>query len=134
MPFILEDVIKQRKKKICLYMKLIKILLNKNNSRIIWHNKLNTIIIIWINIDICTIYNKSNFKIKWNIKTYLLFNWKAYLVANICSLASLMWTISKDPGCLSRLVTIPTRPKLRPPVIMHKFPIIQNINSVLNNT
>lgn len=36
--------------------------------------------------------------------------------------ASLIWTISKDPGWRSRLTTVPTRPKLRPPVIMHRFP------------
>lgn len=43
-------------------------------------------------------------------------------VANVWPLASLMWTISKEPGCFSRLITVPTRPKLRPPVIMHKLP------------
>ena len=45
-------------------------------------------------------------------------------MANVCPSESLTCTISKDPGCLSLWVTVPTRPKLRPPVIIHKFPAI----------
>ncbi|KAG1681491.1 hypothetical protein GQR58_011757 [Nymphon striatum] len=52
-------------------------------------------------------------------------------VANMCPSASLMCTMSNEPGCLSLLVMMPTRPKLCPPVIMHcfhlnKFSVVKN--------
>merc|ERR1740123_1716191 len=44
------------------------------------------------------------------------------LVAKTWPLASLTWTMSKEPGCLSRDMMVPTLPVLRPPVIMHRLP------------
>lgn len=46
-----------------------------------------------------------------------------HLVAKVCPAASLIWTMSKEPGCLSLLVITPTRPKLRPPVSIQRFPV-----------
>ena len=47
---------------------------------------------------------------------------ETYRVAKVCPTLSRTWTMSKDPGWRSRWVTTPTRPKLRPPVIMHMLP------------
>lgn len=54
-------------------------------------------------------------------------------MANVCPWESLMWTMSKDPGCRSLLTTVPTRPKLRPPVIMHRLPtVVERIGKNVN--
>ena len=55
----------------------------------------------------------------------------SYRVAKVWPRASLTWTMSNDPGCLSRWVPRPTRPKLRPPVIMHTFPAKYNRQKVV---
>lgn len=55
--------------------------------------------------------------LEWEVATKI-----NYLVANTWPTESLMCTMSKDPACRSRETIVPTRPKLRPPVIMHKFP------------
>lgn len=52
--------------------------------------------------------------------------WASYRVAYVCPTESLMCTMSKDPGCLSRCWITPTRPKLCPPVTIHKFPANNN--------
>lgn len=44
------------------------------------------------------------------------------LVAKLLPVLSLTCTTSKEPGCLSRLVMTPIRPKLAPPVTMHRLP------------
>ena len=44
---------------------------------------------------------------------------------------TLTWTMSKDPGCLSLLMMVPTRPVLRPPVTMHKLPASNLIESMI---
>ena len=54
-------------------------------------------------------------KISLNIKV-------TYLVAKVCPTASRMCTMSNDPGWRSLWVTVPTRPKLWPPVIMQRLP------------
>lgn len=43
------------------------------------------------------------------------------LVAKLFPVLSLTWTTSKEPGWRSLLVITPIRPKLAPPVTMHKF-------------
>lgn len=44
------------------------------------------------------------------------------LVAKLLPVLSFTCTTSKEPGCLSRLVMTPIRPKLAPPVTMHMLP------------
>lgn len=44
------------------------------------------------------------------------------LVAKLLPVLSFTCTTSKEPGCLSRLVMTPIRPKLAPPVTMHRLP------------
>ena len=44
------------------------------------------------------------------------------LVAKVWPLASLTWTMSKDPGCLSLDMMVPTLPVFLPPVTMHRLP------------
>lgn len=52
-------------------------------------------------------------------------------VANVFPAASLIWTMSCDPGCLSLVSITPTRPKLRPPVTMATFPVSNFVCSVI---
>ena len=44
---------------------------------------------------------------------------------------TLTCTISKEPGCLSLCMMVPTRPVLRPPVTMHKFPASNLMESMI---
>lgn len=44
------------------------------------------------------------------------------LVAKVAPLASLMWTMSKLPGCFSTCWIIPTLPMLLPPVMITEAP------------
>jgi len=44
------------------------------------------------------------------------------LVAKVLPLASLMWTISNDPKCLSLAVNYPTLPLLLPDVTNTNYP------------
>lgn len=50
------------------------------------------------------------------------------LVANKFPSASLMWAISKLPGCFSTLYRIPTLPMLLPPVTLTEAPFSNLIN------
>ena len=52
-------------------------------------------------------------------------------VAKVCPVLSLTWTISKDPGWWSRCMTVPTRPKLWPPVIMQTCPGSKQMNCLI---
>lgn len=82
------------------------------------------VIILNIHLWVNTLTNYC-FSLFWDKITvmYEMYKYKSsYLVAKVCPWESLMCTMSKDPGWRSLLTTVPTRPKLRPPVIMHRFP------------
>lgn len=66
----------------------------------------------------------SSTLVKYNICN--LYKSAKYLVAKLCPWESFTWTISNDPGCLSRDVMVPTLPKLCPPVTMTRLPIANN--------
>ena len=54
-----------------------------------------------------------------------------WLMIKINQKLTLTCTISKEPGCLSLCMMVPTRPVLRPPVTMHKFPASNLMESMI---